>query len=81
MAAWGACRLCLVEVEGSPKLQAACTTWVDDGLVVRTDTPRVRASRESYLKMYLSDHDAYCEAPCTHVVPDAHRHPRRTCAP
>ena len=28
MAAWGACRLCLVEVEGQGKLQAACTTWV-----------------------------------------------------
>ncbi len=69
MAPWGACRLCLIEVEGWGKLQAACTTWVDDGLVVRTDTPRVRARRESYLKMYLSDHDAYCEAPCTDACP------------
>ena len=31
MAAWGACRLCMVEVEGLDKLQAACTTWVADG--------------------------------------------------
>ena len=69
MAPWGACRLCLIEVEGWPKLQAACTTWVDNGLVVRTETPRVRARRESYLKMYLSDHDAYCEAPCTTSCP------------
>ena len=68
-AAWGACRLCLVEVEGVDKLQAACTTWVADGLVVKTDTPRVRARRESYLKMYLSDHNAYCEAPCSHACP------------
>ena len=30
MAAWGACRLCMVEVEGLDKLQAACTTWVKD---------------------------------------------------
>ncbi|MBN1320273.1 MAG: (2Fe-2S)-binding protein, partial [Thermoleophilia bacterium] len=58
-AAWGACRLCLVEVTGMEKLQAACTTWVADGMVVKTDTPRVRARRESYLKMYLSDHNAY----------------------
>ncbi|HEY5388463.1 MAG TPA: 2Fe-2S iron-sulfur cluster-binding protein, partial [Thermoleophilia bacterium] len=69
MAAWGACRLCMVEVEGLDKLQAACTTWVADGLLVKTDTPRVRARRESYLKMYLSDHNAYCEAPCSHACP------------
>ena len=36
---------------------------------MRTETPRVRAKRESYLKMYLSDHDAYCEAPCTTSCP------------
>jgi formate dehydrogenase major subunit len=69
MAPWGACRLCLIEVEGWGKLQAACTTWVDNGLVVRTETPRVRAKRESYLKMYLSDHNAYCEAPCSTACP------------
>ena len=69
MAPWGACRLCLIEVEGWSKLQAACTTWVDNGLVVRTETPRVRAKRESYLKMYLSDHDSYCEAPCSSACP------------
>ena len=68
-AAWGACRLCLVEIEGVEKLQAACTTWVADGMVVKTDTPRIRARRESYLKMYLSDHNAYCEAPCSHACP------------
>ena len=68
-AAWGACRLCLVEVEGQDKLQAACTTWAADGMVVGTDTPRVRARRQSYLKMYFSDHNAYCEAPCSHACP------------
>ena len=69
MAAWGACRLCLIEVKGQAKLQAACTTWVSDGMVVKTDTPRIRQKRTSYLKMYLSDHDSYCEAPCTHACP------------
>jgi len=69
MAAWGACRLCLIEVEGWDKLQAACTTWVSDGLVVHTDTERVRAKRASYLRMYLSDHNAYCEAPCSSACP------------
>ncbi len=69
VAGWGACRLCLVEVEGAGKLQAACTTRVAKDMIVRTDTPRVRARRESYLKMYLSDHNAYCEAPCSHACP------------
>jgi formate dehydrogenase major subunit len=69
MPAWGGCRLCLVEVQGVDKLQAACSTLVTEGMVVQTDTPRVRARRESYLKMYLSDHNAYCEAPCSHACP------------
>ena len=47
MAAWGACRLCMVEVEGLDKLQAACTTWVKDGQVVKTEhQARPRAPRE-----------------------------------
>jgi formate dehydrogenase major subunit len=69
MASWGACRLCLVEIEGTNKLQPACTAPASDGMVVQTDTPRVRARRTSYLKMYLSDHNAYCEAPCTDACP------------
>jgi NADPH-dependent glutamate synthase beta subunit-like oxidoreductase/pyruvate/2-oxoacid:ferredoxin oxidoreductase beta subunit/NAD-dependent dihydropyrimidine dehydrogenase PreA subunit len=69
MAAWGACRLCLIEVKGLSKLQAACTTWVADGMVVKTSTAKIRARRESYLKMYLSDHNAYCEAPCSWACP------------
>ncbi len=68
-APWGACRLCLVEVEGVSKLQAACTTFVKEGLKAKTDSPRIRARRESYLRMYLSDHNSYCEAPCTHACP------------
>jgi pyruvate ferredoxin oxidoreductase beta subunit len=68
-APWGACRLCLVEIEGISKLQAACTTFVAEGLKVKTDSERIRAKRESYLRMYLSDHNAYCEAPCSHACP------------
>lgn len=67
--AWGGCRLCLIEVEGMAKLQTACTTWVAAGMVVHTNTQRVRGRRQSYLKMYLSDHNAYCEAPCTYACP------------
>jgi len=37
----GACRMCLVEVEGSPKLQTACMCPVSEGMVVKTNTPAV----------------------------------------
>ena len=40
-----------------------------EGLKIKTDSPRIRAKRESYLRMYLSDHNAYCEAPCSHACP------------
>jgi NADPH-dependent glutamate synthase beta subunit-like oxidoreductase/pyruvate/2-oxoacid:ferredoxin oxidoreductase beta subunit/NAD-dependent dihydropyrimidine dehydrogenase PreA subunit len=69
MAAWGACRLCMIEVKGLGKLQAACTTWVAEGMVVKTTNAKIRQKRESYLKMYLSDHNSYCEAPCTAACP------------
>ena len=66
---WGGCRLCMIEVDGLAKPKAACSTGVVEGMVVETDTPRIRARRESYLKMYLSDHNSYCEAPCAHACP------------
>ena len=44
-----ACRMCLVEVEKSPKLVTACTLPVAEGMVVRTDTPQVVQARKSML--------------------------------
>jgi formate dehydrogenase major subunit len=41
----GACRLCLVEVEGVPRPVAACTTPVADGMVIQTHTPALEAER------------------------------------
>ena len=41
----GSCRLCQVEIEGMPKLQIACNTPVKDGMVVRTQSERVRSAR------------------------------------
>src|SRR5205085_3780190 len=43
----GACRMCLVEVEGIPKLQTSCSTPVKDGMVVHTQTDRVRAAQNA----------------------------------
>ena len=56
----GACRICLVEVEGVDHLVAACNSPVFDGMKVRTDTQRVRSSRKMNLKLILSRHDRRC---------------------
>ena len=41
----GACRMCLVEIEGMPKLQTACSTAVKDGMVVNTTSERVKSAQ------------------------------------
>ncbi len=56
----GSCRMCFVEVEGSPKLELACSLAVRDGLKVRTDTPAVREARRSVLEFFLADHPTDC---------------------
>ncbi len=56
----GACRVCLVEVEGARTLQAACSTPVHEGMVVRTNSAQARAARRQVLEMLLSEHDGNC---------------------
>ncbi len=62
---YGACGLCTVEVEGNPKLLRACSTKVQEGMVVHTQTDRIKASRKVALELLLSDHDGDCKAPCS----------------
>ncbi len=66
---YGACGLCTVEVEGIPKLLRACSTKVSDGMVVHTQTERVKASRKVALELLLSDHTGDCVAPCSKACP------------
>src|SRR5512133_2133277 len=56
----GACRVCLVEVVGGRSLAAACVNPVTEGMIVKTGTNRVRATRRSTLEMILSDHNRDC---------------------
>jgi len=56
----GACRMCLVEIEGIPKLQTACSTPVKDGMVVHTQTERVRAAQNSVVEFLLVNHPLDC---------------------
>jgi formate dehydrogenase major subunit len=66
---YGSCFLCVVEVEGFGRLLPSCSTPVREGMVVRTDTPKVRDSRKMALELLLSNHYADCRAPCTLACP------------
>ena len=55
-----ACRLCVVEVEGTERLVTACDNEVLDGMVIHTNSPRVRRSRRTNLRLLLSQHDTSC---------------------
>lgn len=54
------CRMCLVEVERFRTLQPACATRVSEGMVVRTDTPKIRQARKTNLELILSHHAVDC---------------------
>ncbi len=54
--AFGSCRMCLVEVEGRAGTPASCTTPVMNGLVVHTQTDRVKKIRKGVMELYISDH-------------------------
>lgn len=56
----GACRICLVEVQGARTLQASCVTPVAPGMVVRTNTPAVRQARKLNLELIMSNHPQEC---------------------
>ncbi|MDR2087879.1 MAG: FAD-dependent oxidoreductase [Clostridiales Family XIII bacterium] len=66
---YGACGLCVVEVEGNPKMVKACATTIAPGMVVRTDTERVRESRKTNLELLLSNHVGDCRPPCALACP------------
>ena len=56
----GQCRMCLVEIEGIPKIQAACTVPLKDGLSVKTTTDKVRNSRAATMEFLLINHPLDC---------------------
>lgn len=56
----GACRVCVVEVEGKHKLITACNTVVQEGMVISTNSPKVRDARRTNIQLILSQHDCEC---------------------
>jgi formate dehydrogenase major subunit len=58
--AFGSCRLCVVEIEGRRGTPASCTTPVAPGMVVRTQSSRVKKIRRGVMELYISDHPLDC---------------------
>ena len=56
----GACRMCLVEIEGMPKLQTACSTPVQEGMVVITTSDRVKQAQNAIVEFLLVNHPLDC---------------------
>ena len=64
----GACRVCMVELEGG-RTVPSCQTIALDGMVVSTNTEKVRKMRHLYLELILSDHNSFCTPPCRDACP------------
>ena len=57
---WGGCRLCMVEIAGQAKLQAACLTQAREGMTVRTDSARLLAWRRMIVELLLAERNHTC---------------------
>ncbi len=57
---FGSCRMCVVEIDGRRGTPASCTTPVEDGMVVRTQTAKVAKLRRNVMELYISDHPLDC---------------------
>lgn len=66
---YGACGVCVVEIDGSPKLARACSTLAVDGMIIKTDTERTIAARTVAFELLASDHRGDCRPPCVSACP------------
>lgn len=67
--AYGACGLCVVEIEGNARLMRACSTTAADGMVINTESERVVRARKIALELLMSDHVGDCVGPCSLACP------------
>lgn len=66
---FGSCGLCVVEMEGFPKLLRSCATEISEGSVIKTKTERVLESRKTNLELLLTQHSGDCRPPCALACP------------
>ncbi len=60
LGAFGSCRLCIVEIEGRRGFPSSCTTLVQEGMKVHTQTPKLAELRRGVMELYISDHPLDC---------------------
>ena len=58
--AFGSCRICLVEIEGRKGFPASCTTQIEEGMIVRTQSQETAKLRRNIMELYISDHPLDC---------------------
>lgn len=56
----GNCRVCVVEIEGKNKLEASCATPAEEGMVIKTNTPKIRNARKDIISLLVSEHNTQC---------------------
>lgn len=66
---FAACYVCVVEIKGYKTHQPSCSTVVQEGMEIYTDTPEIKKSRKNALELLLSNHYADCLAPCSQACP------------
>ena len=66
---FGACRMCVVEVEGEEHPPISCSRTAEAGMKVQTQTDELRRLRKTNLELIFSDHNAYCLPPCQNKCP------------
>ncbi|SDY80283.1 molybdopterin-dependent oxidoreductase [Tindallia californiensis] len=69
MEIYGSCGLCIVEVEGIPKLLRACATEISQDMVIKTNSKTIKANRKIALELLLTDHTGDCRPPCVLECP------------
>ena len=65
----GACRMCVVEIEGMRALQPSCSTKIAEGMKIETNNGKVFRARKTALDLMLSNHYADCVGPCKQTCP------------
>jgi len=66
---YGSCGLCVVEAEGTNKLLRSCSTKIQEGMIIKTSSKRIKESRKTTLELLLSYHTGDCKAPCSFACP------------
>ena len=66
---YASCGICLVEIEGLARPLRACATTISAGMIVKTETDKIKKARKLALELMLSDHRGDCRGPCVMACP------------